>query len=213
VLHSANSPAVSTWPGDRHSSAEVPEPHDSAGEVTRLLRAARDGDRSATDRIVALVYDDLRALASRQLRRELGPRTMHPTSLVHEAYMRLAGSATLYATDRAHYLAIAARAMRRVLIDAARRRSAAKRIGDSVPTRLGDHEWTAELSSDDLLSLNDAIDELDPRQRRVVECRFFAGMEEREIAEALGVTERTVRRDWVKARAWLYRALYGTPAD
>jgi len=163
------------------------------------------------DRIVALVYDDLRALANRQLRREMGLRTMHPTSLVHETYMRLAGVA-FYATDRAHFLAIAARAMRRVLIDAARHRSAEKRAGDSERTPLDDYEWTAELSTEDLLSLNDAIDELDARQRRVVECRFFAGMEEREIAEALGVTERTVRRDWVKARAWLYQSLYGTSA-
>lgn len=179
------------------------------GEVTRLLHAARDGDASALDRIVSLVYDDLRVLASRQLRRELGPRTMQPTSLVHEAYMKLAKGAVLYAGDRAHFLAIAARAMRQVLVDDARRRSAAKRGGEWETATLGDHDWAPELSPDDLFTLNAAIEELEPRQRQVVECRFFGGMEEQEIAEALGVTERTVRRDWVKARAWLYRTLYG----
>ncbi|MEP6495798.1 MAG: ECF-type sigma factor [bacterium] len=187
----------------------------TSGDVTRLLEAARAGDLLAMDRIVPLVYDDLRRLASRQLRRELGPRSMHPTSLVHEAYMKLAHGAALHAGSRAHFLAIAARAMRQVLIDDARRRSAAKRGGEFAEWEtisLGDHDWAAELTPDDLLSLNDAIDELEPRQRHVVECRFFAGMEEREIAETLGITERTVRRDWVKARAWLYRALYGAPA-
>jgi RNA polymerase sigma factor (TIGR02999 family) len=183
------------------------------GEVTRLLHAARGGDREAMDRIVPLVYDDLRRIAGRQLRRELGQRTMHPTSLVHEAYMKLADGSALQAGDRAHFLAIAARAMRQVLVDDARRRSAAKRGGEWEHTTLGDQDWAPELSPHDLLSLNDAIDELEPRQRHVVECRFFGGMEEQEIAQTLGVTERTVRRDWVKARAWLYRSLYGAPTD
>lgn len=182
-----------------------------SGEVTRLLHAARDGDVSAMDRIVPLVYDDLRLLARRQLRRELGDRTMHPTSLVHEAYAKLANGAALNATDRAHFLAIAARAMRQVLVDDARRRSASKRGGSWERVTFGDRDWRADaLDADEMLALNDAIDQLEPRQRQVVECRFFGGMEEQEIAETLGVTERTVRRDWVKARAWLYRALYGT---
>jgi RNA polymerase sigma factor (TIGR02999 family) len=183
------------------------------GEVTRLLNAARGGDHEAIDRIVPLIYDDLRMLAQRQLRRELGDRMMHPTSLVHEAYMKLSGGAALRAGDRAHFLAIAARAMRQVLVDDARRRSAEKRGGEWERTTLGDHDWVADLNPEELLSLNDAIDELEPRQRQVVECRFFGGMEEHEIAASLGITERTVRRDWVKARAWLYRTLYGAPRD
>lgn len=188
--------------------------HTPWGEVTRLLHAARGGDDDAMDRIVPLVYDDLRVLANRQLRRELGPRTMDPTSLVHEAYMKLAKGAALHAGDRAHFLAIAARAMRQVLVDDARRRSAEKRgAGWERVTFGGDHDWASELGPDDILALNDAMDKLEPRQRQVVECRFFGGMEEQEIATTLGVTERTVRRDWVKARAWLYRSLYGTPAD
>ena len=187
--------------------------HTPWGEVTRLLHAARGGDREAMDRIVPLIYDDLRVLAGRQLRRELGERTMNPTALVHEAYMKLANGAALHAGDRAHFLAIAARAMRQVLVDDARRRSAAKRAAAWEHVTFADQDWPAELDSDQLLELDEAIDGLEPRQRQVVECRFFGGMEEREIAAMLGVTERTVRRDWVKARAWLYRALYGAPTD
>jgi RNA polymerase sigma factor (TIGR02999 family) len=163
------------------------------------------------DRIVPLVYDDLRLIAQRHLRRELGDRTMHPTSLVHEAYLKLANAAALNAGDRSHFLAIAARAMRQVLVDDARRRSASKRGGSWDRVTFGDRVWRADsLGAEEILALNAAMDELEPRQRQVVECRFFGGMEEQEIAEMLGVTERTVRRDWVKARAWLYRALYGT---
>lgn len=182
------------------------------GEVTQLLFAARSGDRAALDRIVALVYDDLRRLARRQLQREYGERTLHPTSLVHEAYMKLAGSSAIPAENRAHFLAIAAHAMRQVLVDDARKRSAAKRGVGWERTTFSDQDWAADFKPDEILALNDAIDELEPRQRQIVECRFFGGMEEQEIASALGVTERTVRRDWVKARAWLYRSLYDTPS-
>jgi RNA polymerase sigma factor (TIGR02999 family) len=157
------------------------------------------------------VYGDLRLIAQRHLRRESGDRTMRPTSLVHEAYLKLANAAVLNAGDRSHFLAIAARAMRQVLVDDARRRSASKRGGSWDRITFGDRVWRADsLGAEEILALNDAMDELEPRQRQVVECRFFGGMEEREIAETLGIAERTVRRDWVKARAWLYRALYGT---
>lgn len=177
------------------------------GEVTRLLGAARAGDSSAIDRIIPLVYEDLRRLARRQLGRRFGPQTVRPTELVHEAYVKLSADGAAGAVDRAHFLAIAARAMRQVLVDEARSHHAAKRGGGWTRATLSGSHWVADFDVDELLTLNDALDELDPRQRQVVECRFFGGMEEREIAEALGVTERTVRRDWVKARAWLYRAL------
>ena len=177
------------------------------GEVTRLLRAARDGDARAIDRIVPLVYEDLRRLARRQLGRGFGPQNVRPTELVHEAYVKLSMGGAAAAVDRTHFLAIAARAMRQVLIDEARHHQAAKRGGGWKRATLSGSHWVADFDVDELLTLNDALDELDPRQRQVVECRFFGGMEEREIAEALGVTERTVRRDWVKARAWLYCAL------
>lgn len=184
--------------------------HTDAGEVTRLLSSARAGDGAALDRLVPLVYDDLRALARRQLGREHGPRTLQPTALVHEAYVKLSGGAALAASDRAHFMAIAARAMRQVLVERARRYLASRHGGGWQQTTLTDGSWTADLDADQLIALADALDTLEPRQRQVVECRFFAGLEEKEIAEALGVTERTVRRDWTKARAWLYRELYGS---
>lgn len=177
------------------------------GEVTRLLHAARDGDAGALDRIVPLVYEDLRRLARRQLARSIGPQTIRPTELVHDAYVKLAGGGTPSAVDRAHFLAIAARAMRQVLVDHARQRLAAKRGGGWKRATLSGSHWVADFDVDELLTLDTALQQLEPRQRQVVECRFFGGMEERDIAQALGITERTVRRDWVKARAWLYRAL------
>jgi RNA polymerase sigma factor (TIGR02999 family) len=182
---------------------------DSGGEVTRLLGAARAGDPEAWDRLISLIYDDLRALAGRHLRREYGERTMHPTSLVHETYLKLGGASARLARNRAHFFAIAARAMRQVLVDDARRRASAKRSAVLTRVILDEYDFAHECDADELLALDDALEALEPRQRQVVECRFFAGMDEREIATALGITERTVRRDWVKARAWLYRILYG----
>jgi RNA polymerase sigma factor (TIGR02999 family) len=178
------------------------------GEVTRLLEAAEAGDSEALDRLVPLVYEDLRRVAHRQLDREGGGHTLQTTALVHEAYLKLAGGGSVSATSRAHFLAIAARAMRQVLVDYARRRKAAKRGGGVISVTLGDEPQPSDASSEDLLALDEALEQLDPRQRQVIECRFFGGMEEKDIAAALGVSERTVRRDWVKARAWLYKSLY-----
>jgi RNA polymerase sigma-70 factor, ECF subfamily len=178
------------------------------GEVTRLLEAAEAGDREALDRLVPLVYEDLRRVAHRQLDREGGGHTLQTTALIHEAYLKLAGGGSVSASSRAHFLAIAARAMRQVLVDYARRRRAAKRGGGVISVTLGDEPQPADASAEDLLALDDALEQLDPRQRQVIECRFFGGMEENDIAAVLGVSERTVRRDWVKARAWLYQSLY-----
>ena len=177
------------------------------GEVTMLLRAVREGDSLAEERLFPLMYERLRALARRQLSREGGPPTLHPTELVHEAYFKLAGQLPALA-DRAHFLALAARAMRQVLVDRARSRRAQKRGSGHRDVTLGDRDGFGAVDSAELLSLNDALDTLDERQRRVVEMRYFGGLEEREIAEVLGVTTRTVQRDWAKARAWLYRELY-----
>jgi len=177
------------------------------GEVTRLLRAARDGEAGAIDRIVPLVYEDLRRVARRQLALRFSSGSVRPTELVHEAYVKLSLGGAEAAADRSHFLAIAARAMRQVLVDQARHHGAARRGGGWTRATLSGSHWVTDLDVDELLTLNDALEELEPRQRQVVECRFFGGMEETEIAEALGVTDRTVRRDWVKARAWLYRAL------
>jgi RNA polymerase sigma-70 factor, ECF subfamily len=183
------------------------DPTDGQGEVTRLLHAAVGGDQEALDRLVPLVYEDLHRLAHRQLGREGGGHTLQTTGLVHEAYMKLAGG-KVNAASRSHFLAIAARAMRQVLVDYARRRKAEKRGSGLAAVTLNDGEQGMEVSTDDLLALDEVLDQLEPRQRQVVELRFFGGMEEKDIAEALGISERTVRRDWVKARAWLYRELY-----
>ena len=184
----------------------------STGEVTHLLGRVADGDHEALDRVYPHVYEELRRIASGHLRRERPGHTLHPTALVHEAYIKLSGRG-LDASSRAHFLAIAARAMRQVLVDHARRRGARKRGGEWVATTLTDSADPIALNPTELLALDAALDALDERQRQVVEYRFFGGLEETEIAEVLGVSERTVRRDWVKARAWLYREIYGDDAE
>lgn len=184
------------------------QPIGAPGEVTLLLREARGGNHSALDRVLALVYDDLRRLAGNQLRREYQARTLEPTALVHEAYLKLIGGASVDATDRSHLLGLAARAMRQVLVDHARRRTAAKRDDGWRQVTLSDAGSPEGLDAEELIALDDALERLDERQRRIVECRFFAGMTDEEIAQVLGVTDRTVRREWVKARAHLNRALY-----
>lgn len=191
-------------------SETVREPADSLGpgEATRLIRHVREGRPEAFDRLVGVLYDELKAVAARQLRRERADHTLHATALVHEAYIKLVDNNRLPVQDRAHFLAIAARAMRQILIDHARRRNAGKRGGDWERTTLTAGHVTFEFDPAELLALDAAMEELEERQRKVVEYRFFGGMEETEIAEVLGISERTVRRDWVKARAWLYRTLY-----
>lgn len=160
------------------------------------------------DRVLPLVYEELRRLARRQIRAEAPGHTLCATELVHEAYMKLSRGGGPEAENRPHLMAMASRAMRQLLVDHARGRRARKRGGGWKRTTLSDGAATWETSPEEILTLDAALEELDPRQRQVVECRFFGGMEETEIAQALQVSERTVRRDWVKARAWLYTRLY-----
>jgi RNA polymerase sigma-70 factor (ECF subfamily) len=181
------------------------------GEVTRLLQAMRAGDDIARDRLVGMVYAELRRAAERALRGERQHHTLNPTDLVHEAFLKLEGSPLPNWENRAHFLGVAARAMRQVLVDHARRRAAVKRGDGWQRTTIDEFIPGREMPLDEVLALDDALERLDqqdPRLRQVVEYRFFAGMTEQEIADVLGVTERTVRRDWVKARAWLYKELY-----
>lgn len=184
---------------------------DTRNTVTRLLHAARDGDTSAFDRLMPLVYEELRKVARQQLREEYDDQAPRTTELVHELYLKLVHQADVDWHGRAHFFTIAARAMRQILIDHARKRNAAKRGGDWTRITLSDYRMAEETTWDDLIALDDALDRLDaldPRKRKVVEYRFFGGMTEKEIAEVLGISARTVQRDWVKARAWLYNELY-----
>lgn len=180
-----------------------------SGEVTRLLRAYGDGDRAALDLLMPLVYTQLRRVARARLKDERS-RPLDTTALVHEAYIRLAGADTLSIEDRSHFLSIAARAMRRILIEQARRRSSKKRGGGAPHVTLDSHGASVGARDEDLLALDQALrrlSELNPRQGVVVEYRVFANMTVEETARALAVSPRTVKRDWSSARAWLNREL------
>lgn len=180
------------------------------GGVTELLMAYRDGDREAFDRIVPLLYDDLRKIAHWQLRRGRSSPTMGTTVLVHEIYLKMADQKRLDAKDRGHFLAISAHAMRQVMADHARRRTAAKRGGNADPLPLDEAPELADAEARELLEVDQALERLAMRSERmakVVECRFFAGYTEEETAEALDTSVRTVQRDWMKARAWLREEL------
>ena len=183
---------------------------EDAQSVTDLLVRSRDGSAEALDRLVPLVYDELRAIAHRQLRGERAHHTLSTTGLVHEAYLRLVDQRRVDWRDRTHFFAVAARVMRRVLVDYARRRGAKKREGARDPLPLDQAVVGVDEQADLLLAIDEALSrlgELDPRLVRVVEMRFFAGLTEEETAELLGVSARTVRSDWVKAKGWLYREL------
>lgn len=182
--------------------------------VTELLALAAAGDRGALDRAFPLVYAELRRLARRRLRHEADGHTLDTTALVHEAYLRLVDQTPADYHDRAHFLALAATAMRRILVDHARRHRAVKRGAAAHPVALDAPAALAALSVEGRAELLVDLDEalarlarLDPRQARVVECRFFGGLSEEETAAALGVGLRTAKRDWAKARSWLYQAL------
>lgn len=189
---------------------------ESGPEVTELLRRAREGDAGALDRVFPLVLEELRAVAGARLRVEAPGHTLQPTALVNEAYLKLAASPEVDWRDRAHFLAVAARAMRQVLVDRARRRKADKRGGGVRPATLTDGSLLASgqgPTAEELLALDAALDALgriQPRLRQVVELRYFGGLADAEIGEVLGVTRRTVQRDWTKARAWLHAELGGS---
>ena len=182
---------------------------DHATHLSELLADLRDGRREAFDQILPLVYHELRRAA----RRELAARpsdTLSTTALVNELYLKLSRAQRADWCDRAHFLSVAAVAMRHILVDRARRRTAEKRGGSHRHVTLDEQLAPADGQAESLLELHDALDQLallDERLARVVECRFFGGMTEQETAEALCITERTVRRDWIKARGLLYQAL------
>ena len=187
---------------------------DEKEDVTRLLAAIAGGDRAAWDELFPLVYERLRGIARRQLRGEREGHTLATTDLVHEAYFTLVGMDGVRWVDRAHLLGVAARAMRRVLIDYARARATQKRGGRRDRARLELDALPARVPDEQILALDEALRRLEERNERygrIVECRFFAGMSIEETAEVLGVSRTTVKRDWMVARAWLHRELSDEP--
>ncbi|MEO5798923.1 MAG: sigma-70 family RNA polymerase sigma factor [Gemmatimonadales bacterium] len=185
--------------------AEPTSPH----TVTSLLEQARGGEPAALTQLLPLIYAELHRIAERQMRKERPDHTLQPTALVHEAFLRLVGGAPLAFEDRTHFLRTASQAMRRILVDHARARAAAKR-SSALRVTLDDAIAGSSSSVLDILVLDDALTRLaaaDPRWAQVVELRFFGGLEVPEVAAALGISTATVKRDWKFARAWLAREL------
>ena len=187
----------------------------SAGRTAHDLTAVsnEDAETGSLDRLVPAIYEELRVLARGQLRREHGDVSVQTTELVHEAYLRLVDDTRVTSRGRAYFFAAAARAMRQVLVDAARRRLADKRGGGAERVELEDDHAVAAAYSVEVLDLEQALQELEalsPRQVRVVECRYFGGMSTEETAAALGISPRTVEYDWSIGRAWLYDRLRGS---
>lgn len=186
-------------------------------QIARLLKAHEEGDPSAFDRMVPLVYDELRQLARRHLRRLPGGNTLDTTGLVHEAYLKLARSPSLRLHDRGHLLAVTACAMRQVLVSRARARFRVKRGSGARPLELDEQRSAAEgLDAESLLDLDRALSELrahDARLAQIFECRYFGGLSEEETASALHLSLRTAQRGWMRARAWLRASLEGGPQE
>ena len=183
-------------------------------QITMYLHDFRDGDREALDRIVPLLYKDLKSMAGSQLRRGAPAMTLGATGLVHELYLKLMGQQNLDTRDRGHFLAISARAMRQVLADGARRRAAVKRGGGQANVTFEEDMALADEDATWLADLDEALTrlaEVNERLAQVVECRFFGGLSEAETASALDTSLRTVQRDWMRARAWLQAELGAAP--
>jgi RNA polymerase sigma factor (TIGR02999 family) len=183
-------------------------------DITGLLRAWSRGDVAARDALLPVVYDELRRCAAVQLRRERADHTLQPTALVHEAFLRLTPQGRIDWQNRAHFVGVAAQMMRRILVDHARRRRRNKRQGDAVKVTLDEGVASVAPPDCDLLLLDQALDELaalDPRQGRIVELRYFGGLSEGEVAQALAVSRSTVAREWQIARGWLYRRMTTGP--
>jgi RNA polymerase sigma factor (TIGR02999 family) len=181
-----------------------------AGDVTTLLSAWREGDPAALDKLIPIVYDDLRRVAARYMRTEQTGHTLQTTALVHEAYVRLIKEQDRTWVNRAHFFAVAAQIMRNLLVDHARAASRSKRGGDKVQVSLDDAPELITIDPEQLVTLDDALNRLadrDPRASRVVELRYFVGLNNEEVAGVLGISEKTVKRDWVAAKAWLQAEL------
>ncbi|MEO8429782.1 MAG: ECF-type sigma factor [Verrucomicrobiota bacterium] len=185
-------------------------------DVTRILDCVQQGDPKAADELLPLVYEELRKLAAHKMANEASGHTLQPTALVHEAWMRLANQDQQHFEGRAHFFAAAAEAMRRILVDRARRKKSAKHGGGLTPEDITLVELPIESDPDRLLRVHEVLDELaaeEPLRAQIVKLRFFVGMNHNEIARSLNVSEKTVKRYWAYAKAWLQRALESDPGS
>jgi RNA polymerase sigma factor (TIGR02999 family) len=183
---------------------------DSTHDVTQLLEEWGGGNKAALDQVIDLVYEDLCRIAHRHLGNERAGHTLDTRALVHESYLRIAGHQAADWDNRGQFFAMISQAMRRVLVDHARRRRALKRGGDPERIQFSAGDLVSDTDLDEMITLDDALAQLEenaPRLCRVVECRFFGGMTVAETAEALGISQRSVERDWTRARTYLYRSL------
>jgi RNA polymerase sigma factor (TIGR02999 family) len=181
-----------------------------AGEITSLLQLVKRGDRKAQEELYQLVYRELHSIASRRFRSERKGHTLQPTALVHEAYLRLLQQQNTDWKDRAHFFAVAAQIMRHILIDYARRQAAGKRGSAKAVVDFGDVMIVSNIDLDRLIAVDRALQELselDERQAQIVEMRFFGGLTEEEVGEVLGLSARTIKREWTVAKAWLHAEL------
>jgi RNA polymerase sigma factor (TIGR02999 family) len=190
------------------SSAQV------ASDITPVLQALRRGDGQAAEELLPLVYDELRRLAARRLAQESANQTLQATALLHEAWLRLVGSGDRTWQNRAHFFGSAAEAMRRILVENARRKARLKRGGGLVRLNVEDLDLTATAPDEKVLLVNEALQKFeaeDPAKARIVVMKFFGGLTNQEVAESLGVTERTVERQWAYARVWLFQSIADQP--
>ena len=179
-------------------------------DVTRILNSLEQGDASAADQLLPLVYDELRRLAAHKMANEKPGQTLQATALVHEAYLRLVGNQNQRWSGRAHFFGAAAEAMRRILIENARRKSAQRHGGGQQRVDIEEVDIASPTGDDQLLAVNDAVEKLaaiDPAKAELVKLRYFVGMTVPEAAEVLGISEPTAKRHWAYARAWLYREM------
>jgi RNA polymerase sigma-70 factor (ECF subfamily) len=216
VVWEPKDPGVSagSWiPFAQRQIGSMQNPRSTPGDVTVLLQKARGGDEAALDRVLPLIYEELRRLARRKIRSEARGHTLHATELVHEAYLKLADQSRVAWAGKTHFFAVAATAMRRILVDHARRRSRLKRGGHDQTVTLHDDMGLfppAGLDPEDVIVLDEALvalGEHDERQAKIVEMRVFSGLTVEEVAAVLGVSRRTVEGEWTHAKAWLRRRM------
>jgi RNA polymerase sigma factor (TIGR02999 family) len=179
-------------------------------DISLVLHAIEAPDPTTAEKLLPLVYDQLRRMAARRMADQPSDHTLQPTALVHEAFLRLVGNAERTWADRRHFFAAAAESMRHILVDRARRKAAVRHGGNSAPVQMDDVVLAADSADEHVIAINDALDQLaaqDPTAAELVKLRFFAGFTFVEAAELLGISERTAKRTWAYARAWLYDAM------